>query len=94
MKYFYDILHNRDENTHYSQWCYRDQLRQSFLRTYLKQCIGPLSSLVGFLSVLVLILVGAAAEHLSQRVPDTAHEECAEEVLERYERVVNTQQDG
>lgn len=50
--------------------------------------------LVGLLGVLVLVLAGSAAEHLGQRVPDAAHEQGAEQVLEGDEGVVDAQQDG
>ena len=51
-------------------------------------------SLVGFLVVFVLVLVGAAAQNLGQGVPDAAHEERTEQVLEGYEGIMDAEQYG
>lgn len=50
--------------------------------------------LVGLFGVLVLVLAGPAAEHLGQRIPNAAHKQGAEQILEGHERVVDAEQDG
>lgn len=50
------------------------------------------SLLIGLLSVFRLFFRLSLAEQLRQRVPDAAHEESTEQVLERHEGVVDAQQ--
>lgn len=55
---------------------------------------APPPPLLLILNLLALLLVLAAAQDLGQTVPDAAHEEGTEEVLERYEGVVDAEEDG